>query len=710
MGIVFQAEDQVLGRPVALKVMQPSAADDLVSRARFLREAKAVAAVEHDHIVTIHHVGEDGGVPFIAMPLLQGESLEARLDREGRLPVADVLRIGREVALGLGAAHQKGLIHRDIKPANIWLEGESGRVKLLDFGLARPTGGSAHLTQRGFVVGTPHYMSPEQSRGLPLDARADLFSLGSVLYVMATGRLPFEGEEMFQVLTALALDVPPPPQSLNPALPEGLGDLIMCLMSRSPEGRPESAAAVVAAIRSLEQRGAQAAVPPRGSAVAPQDPPVTDTPATSQGGPTGRRRRKWLRAAAVAWLIGTAGTWIVGRMAGLAREDGTSRQGDADRLAQGTEGRSSTVRGQGVPGPDAGGDQQADELRALWRRRRGTSAGVQTAQELRRLPSPLDHLDPKTVTCARAGLEGLVAVLQGHEGQAGPVAFSPDGRTLACGGGEQDQTVSLWNLAGPTPRRWFRSAPLGSAVSMVAFSPDGHTLAASLWDGTVHRWDIESSKARAAVPLHKPQTRFTCVAYAADGRHLAAGTDRGAVWLWRLEQSPPVEEELRTEGLGFVSGVDFSPEGAILAAAGIGVRLWDISTPGRSPRSLAQQGQEEWRGVSFSADGSLLATGCETGNIRLWRRADDFRPGPLFQRHTDQVWSIVSAPDGRTLASGGWDGRVVLWDGGTGARLREWLLAGDHINRVSFASDSRHLAFSAGDSVFVLRLAGPGHP
>jgi eukaryotic-like serine/threonine-protein kinase len=242
MGVVFEAEDPRLGRRVALKVVQPSIADDQATHDRFLREARATAAVEHENIVTIHQVGEDRGVPFLAMPLLQGESLEDRLRREGRLPVADVIRIGREIALGLSAAHEQGLIHRDIKPGNIWLDARSGRVKILDFGLARGTEQAAdHITQTGAIVGTPAYMAPEQAEGLTLDSRCDLFSLGCVLYRLATGELPFPGNSAIQILSCLATRTPPRVATVVPGFPPALSDLIAQLMAKSPAERPATA-------------------------------------------------------------------------------------------------------------------------------------------------------------------------------------------------------------------------------------------------------------------------------------------------------------------------------------------------------------------------------------------------------------------------------------------------------------------------------------
>jgi serine/threonine protein kinase len=147
MGVVFRAEDPQLNRPVALKAMLPTAAGAESGRQRFLREARAAAAIKHDHVVSVYQVGEDRGVPFLAMEFLEGEPLDKRLRREGKLPLAEVLRFGREIALGLAAAHKRGLIHRDSKPANLWLEAETGRIKVLDFGLARAARETSPLTR-----------------------------------------------------------------------------------------------------------------------------------------------------------------------------------------------------------------------------------------------------------------------------------------------------------------------------------------------------------------------------------------------------------------------------------------------------------------------------------------------------------------------------------------------------------------------------------
>jgi serine/threonine protein kinase len=254
MGIVFEAEDSQLKRPTALKVMKPSLAVYAEFHRRFLREAQLAAAIEHEHVVTIYQVGEDRGVPFLAMKLLQGETLEDRLSRtKGRLSVEEVLRIGREIAEGLNAAHERGLIHRDIKPANIWLERERDRVKIVDFGLARGSGADAHFTQAGAVIGTPSYMAPEQANAEEIDSRCDLFGLGAVLYRTCTGRLPFEGKDTLAVLSALATKTPTEPHKIVPQTPRSLSVLLMRLLAKDRDDRPQSAREVIEAIEGIER-------------------------------------------------------------------------------------------------------------------------------------------------------------------------------------------------------------------------------------------------------------------------------------------------------------------------------------------------------------------------------------------------------------------------------------------------------------------------
>ena len=254
MGIVFRAEDTKLERLVALKAMKPAVAASRSAKDRFLREAKATASIEHDNIVHIYQVGEDRGVPFIAMQFLRGESLQTYLKREKKLDQREVLRIGREVAAGLAAAHKCDLIHRDIKPDNIWIEKETGRAKILDFGLVRSTSEDSGLTQTGIVLGTPKYMAPEQAQGTDVDHRCDLFSLGNLLYHLASGSPPFAGENLTATLIAVAQADCETIQQVCPDMQPELADLIMQLLQKDRDQRPRSATAVEQTLAGIEQK------------------------------------------------------------------------------------------------------------------------------------------------------------------------------------------------------------------------------------------------------------------------------------------------------------------------------------------------------------------------------------------------------------------------------------------------------------------------
>ncbi len=273
MGLVLAAEEPALKRRVALKVMKPEVAAKEKNRQRFVREAQAAALVEHTHIVPIWQIGEANGVPFIAMPFLKGEPLDACL-KNAKLNETTIINIGRQTAEGLVAAHEHGLIHRDIKPGNIWLETmdeSTVRVKILDFGLARLARDEAKLSQSGAIMGTPAYMAPEQARSRPIDHRVDLFSLGCVLYECSTGKRPFTGTDTLGILSSLALDVPTEPHLVNKQISLPLSQLIMTLLEKDPAHRPASAREVVAALKKL-QAETTIVVVTRSRASAPVDP------------------------------------------------------------------------------------------------------------------------------------------------------------------------------------------------------------------------------------------------------------------------------------------------------------------------------------------------------------------------------------------------------------------------------------------------------
>ncbi len=240
MGIVLKGFEASLNRYVAIKILAPRLATNGSARKRFAREAQAAAAVRHENVIAIHRVDEWHGLPFLVMPYAGGISLQKRIDSDGPLSLEQTLRIGIQIASGLAAAHAQGLVHRDIKPANILVEQGVERVTITDFGLARAAD-DATLTRTGVIAGTPEYMSPEQAEAKPVDARSDLFSLGSVLYAMAAGRPPFTGSSSFEILKQIINDPARRLRDLQPSVPDWFERIVNQLHSKSPSDRPSSA-------------------------------------------------------------------------------------------------------------------------------------------------------------------------------------------------------------------------------------------------------------------------------------------------------------------------------------------------------------------------------------------------------------------------------------------------------------------------------------
>jgi eukaryotic-like serine/threonine-protein kinase len=293
MGIVYRAEDEKLQRVVALKVLPPAFEADRDRRARFLREARAAAAVSHPNIASVHEIGESDGRVFIAMELVEGRTLRAML-ASGPIAVADAVRIATQIARGLAKAHQAHIVHRDLKPDNV-IVGEDLHTKILDFGLAKVTSSEPAetpsalerqetATREGMLVGTPQYMSPEQAKGRTLDPTSDIFSFGIVLYEMVTGRRPFEGPSITEIIIAIDRDAPRPVSDANPLVPAPLVRVIDRCLEKDPARRYPDGRALADDLASL-RLDASSSAPVSHVAPAPAASAVVTAPALSPVGP-----------------------------------------------------------------------------------------------------------------------------------------------------------------------------------------------------------------------------------------------------------------------------------------------------------------------------------------------------------------------------------------------------------------------------------------
>jgi WD40 repeat protein len=660
MGAVFEAVEAPLGRRVALKVMTPRLASVETARARFLREARAAAALENDHIVPIYRVGEDNGISYLTMPLLHGETLDSRLKTGPRLSNAEVLRIGREIAEGLAVAHARSMVHRDVKPANIWIEEGHGRVKILDFGLARMADAEANLTQEGAVLGTPAYMSPEQaSGGGEVGHLSDLFSLGSVLYRMVTSRPPFVADSEAELLMALMKVDPVPPRQLNPDTPAGLDALILRLLAKEPEARPVSAAAVAEEIRALEQPGTASA-------------PVLEID-TGEEAPKSLAQRPTVPLASRRWLwwwIATASlALLVAAGAGLAVLFRPRQAVFNEETLVGEPRVSRVERTPAVAAPSS----PPPTLRVTWptpplddktlpgfvphpmpapplghwqietRQPHGRVAALVWSPDGRRLACAASDRVVRIYGSLRLDLVGLLA---GHAAPVMAVSWSPNGARLASGGG--DGTVRLWDADG-RPRLTLKGH--SEAITATAWNRDGTHFASSSKDRTVRVWTISGAPGPV---LSGHAAGINAVAWSPDGMRIATAGDDGTLRLWDADGTPgPVFNG----HAGSIFGVAWSPDGTRIATAGDDrtVRIWDArGTPG----PILEGHAAAVRCVAWSPDGATIASGSADTTIRLWSSAGT--PASSLELH-EEVGSLAWSPNGRQLAAGGVRGTLRRW-------------------------------------------------
>ncbi len=481
MGQVFKAFDRALRRWVAIKVLTPSLAGEEVSRLRFAREARAAAAMRHENVITIHAVREANGLPFFVMEYVAGGSLQDYLDRRPPTDWRTVVRLGAEIAAGLAAAHAKGLIHRDIKPSNILLQTEEesegpGVAKISDFGLAR-IADESRLTQTGMIAGTPMYMAPEQVQGEPLDHRADLFSLGSVLYTLCTGREPFLGGSPMAVIRQVCEVTPPSIQEVNPAIPPWLAAVVERLHAKRRDDRFTSAGEVVDLLRyNLEHPDLPRGVPP---------------PQAKEHAPRNQSRRRFIAVAAALLLMGS-----LMLAASLYR---TSPLGDG--------------------APDEGRVRE----RAILRGHTGPVWSVAFSPDGRTLATGSDDTSLRFWNATTGHEEGEQLA---HGSAVLAVAFAHSGKFLLSSSG--DGAIRLWDVA--TRKELPTLTHRSSNARRLALSPDDKLAAMGNNTQGVELWDLDTRQLYKTLPGH--HGTILSIAFSGDGQTLATGDAQGSIRLW----------------------------------------------------------------------------------------------------------------------------------------------------------------------------------
>jgi serine/threonine protein kinase len=620
MGVVYEGRDLRLDRPVAIKLLLDTGAEDPVATQRFLLEARATARLNHPNVVAVYDIGQRDGVCYLVMELVPGKSVQDVLAARGRLDWRLATRIAIEVCRGLAAAHAAGLIHRDVKPSNV-LVSRGDAVKLADFGLARWTNSTQRrLTQLNSVVGTPSYMSPEQWRDERLDDRSDLYALGATYHAMLTGSPPFgTGDDELKLMLAHCSQPVPDPRTVDPAIPAGCAEVIRCALAKSRTERFNNAAEMLTSLTGLLTL--QPASPDR------LEPPTA---------PPRPSRRRWPLLALVLLPLMVGGLLLA-------------------------------LLGGGRPSPEPTpaaltGSSAADlnpTLRPIGLHRRAALTGHNGAVTA-------VAISPDGKTLASASLDNTARLwdldsrserhVLTHGDKLNAVAFSADGQLLATGG--EEKTIALWDVASGRKHKTF--APVPDCIYSLAFSPVASVLALGTSIDLRLYYVVTPEKIQQRALVQRPKYFIGALAFSPDGRCLASINHEQSVHWWDAITGAELATA-RNQPPG-LTALAIAPDGKTIAFGnreGV-VNLWRPGS-GQPPTTLTTD-DEGNRTMVFSSDGqSLISAGIWGGAVRVrYLPTGESRRFPSGIQGS--VRSVALSADGRTLAGGGDDGRIVLWD------------------------------------------------
>jgi serine/threonine protein kinase len=665
MGTVYRARDSVLDRLVALKTVNPALLSRGDTLARFQREARAAARLQHPNIVTIYDLGEADGVVYIAMELLEGMDLAQAMSPAGRLPLDQRIRIGVDICRGLDFAHKRGVVHRDVKPANIRIL-EDGGVRLVDFGIARLE--DSQMTQTGLILGTPSYLAPEVLAGRRVDHRADMWATGVVLYELFSGKLPYEGDTIAGLVYRIVHEPHPP---LDPRV-LGFAPAIAATIDRALLKDPD------ARFRDMAEMGAtlQEAA---GLTLGAETPLFGDARETAYKTASADARRllaednleSALEAARRARALEPSRPSIVAlvdQIEQLFQEAPTQVTKPAPRV-EGSHKTGTSLAKESLTDPRRTTAVILASLHA-----KGAAAFREASTFGEPPGTRCASLSPVRDLFATSGTDGAIRIWDlasqtrvatlrtelhrrnGHDGVALAVAFSADGSLLASG--HVDGTVHLWDLGSgqELPARLRHEA----SVAALCFTPDGKSLASGGLDSNLKIWDVEAARAgEARRELVRQPSGVTSIGYL-----------KGATWLvtGHANKVIRVVDSSNYRLLATVRGPEAPvhllcplPDGRHLVAASGDrtIRLFDMES--RTQLWLGEAQRKPATALSFFADGRHFATVSQDNSVQLWNLDSNALVAALWGPADESFAGLALFEGGSRIAVALSDGRIRLW-------------------------------------------------